>query len=454
MRKSLLLALPLVLMACSAPASEAHGSSSDAIVGGAETYDDPEVGLLAMSHSCTGTLIQRNVVITAAHCVGYGSSVNASLARDGQTPTFGTFTVSRDAQTRVSYLVDAYVSLGSEVGDDDIALVHLQSDVDADFVTHIGGYDEESIGNGTPLAQYGYGCTSRATGDGALVKRRVSYVFGDQTQVGCPVDSGGPVFTGAHNVVLIASGYWADTGADIFASALAAHGWIQDRIAAWEQVGASTASSKFCPKDYVSRRDMARYLERLKHRGEPGWSPPAPSDARRPFDDLPKSSSDAGWIYQLADDQITRGCNPDGTAFCPDAFVPREQMAAFLIRLEYNDLVKQGREGDIPIADPADLTRFVDVNVDADRRQFARSIARLYEDQITHGRDATHFDPLALVRREEMAAFLMRFEHGDQRASGPAPQHKFADITDPGTQHDFEGYIDEVTGEGIMEPCR
>jgi hypothetical protein len=122
--------------------------------------------------------------------------------------------------------------------------------------------------------------------------------------------------------------------------------------------------------------------------------------------------------------------------------------------VEYNDLVKQGRQDLIPIDDGADLTRFVDVNVDADRRQFARSIARLYEDRITFGVDATHFDPLAIVPREQMATFIGRFEHPGQRGNAPASKHKFGDITDPGTQQSFEGFIDEVTDEGIMEPCR
>jgi hypothetical protein len=65
------------------------------------------------------------------------------------------------------------------------------------------------------------------------VKRRSSYVFGDQTSHGCPGDSGGPVFTGTHNVVLVASGYWVDSGGDIFASVLGAHNWIEDRLAEW-----------------------------------------------------------------------------------------------------------------------------------------------------------------------------------------------------------------------------
>jgi len=37
-------------------------------------------------------------------------------------------------------------------------------------------------------------------------------------------------------------------------------------------------------------------------------------------------------ILKLATAGITRGCNADGTEFCPDDSVTRGQMAAFLVR--------------------------------------------------------------------------------------------------------------------------
>ncbi len=220
-------------------------------------------------------------------------------------------------------------------------------------------------------------------------------------------------------------------------------------------VVAAAAVPRFCPKANVNRHDMARYLELTKHRHDAGWAPATLTSEGFRFDDYSKGAADAPFVYQLLADKVTTGCVP-GQSFCPDDAVPREQMAAFLVRMKYSDLVQAGHEDLIPIDDPADLTRFEDVTgpgAAPERRQFARYIARLYEDHITTGRDATHFDPTALVPREEMATFLMRYAHPDQVGHPPAPTGRFADITDPNSQRDFAGFIEEAVGEGVMEAC-
>jgi hypothetical protein len=37
-------------------------------------------------------------------------------------------------------------------------------------------------------------------------------------------------------------------------------------------------------------------------------------------------------IYAIAEDGITLGCNAEGTLYCPDTAVPRDQMASFIAR--------------------------------------------------------------------------------------------------------------------------
>lgn len=63
------------------------------------------------------------------------------------------------------------------------------------------------------------------------------------------------------------------------------------------------------------------------------------------FSDVPESNVFHDDISWLADMDITRGCNPPAnTRFCPDDFVTRGQMAAFLRRL-WNAIEAEGLEG-------------------------------------------------------------------------------------------------------------
>lgn len=92
---------------------------------------------------------------------------------------------------------------------------------------------------------------------------------------------------------------------------------------AWAGVtlGCDTNGPRYCPTDPVTRAQMASFLARAL-----GLSP-VPGDR---FADV--SGVHEGNINAIADAGITLGCNADGTLYCPDAFVTRGQMAAFLHR--------------------------------------------------------------------------------------------------------------------------
>jgi uncharacterized protein YkwD len=83
------------------------------------------------------------------------------------------------------------------------------------------------------------------------------------------------------------------------------------------------ANTRFCPDDYVTRGQMAAFLTR-------GLALNSASDIDFVDDDhSPFESS----IEQLAASGITLGCNPPANdRFCPDQYVTRGQMAAFLTR--------------------------------------------------------------------------------------------------------------------------
>src|SRR5262245_36176495 len=60
------------------------------------------------------------------------------------------------------------------------------------------------------------------------------------------------------------------------------------------------------------------------------FDPPTPASRR--FNDVPPSNIFYNFIDRLAALQITLGCTPDHTMYCPSSPVTREQMAAFMIR--------------------------------------------------------------------------------------------------------------------------
>jgi hypothetical protein len=71
---------------------------------------------------------------------------------------------------------------------------------------------------------------------------------------------------------------------------------------------------------------MAAFL--LRGLGE--FDPPTPTTQR--FSDVPPSNVFYNFIDRLAVLQITVGCTPDHSMYCPNDSVTRAQMAAFLVR--------------------------------------------------------------------------------------------------------------------------
>lgn len=66
---------------------------------------------------------------------------------------------------------------------------------------------------------------------------------------------------------------------------------------------------------------------------------PAAAWAGHRFADVPNASPFHGDIDWMADNGVTAGCNPpDNDEFCPRAVVTREQMAAFISRLDTRDV--------------------------------------------------------------------------------------------------------------------
>ena len=148
----------------------------------------------------------------------------------------------------------------------------------------------------------------------------------------------------------------------------------------------------FCPAALVPREQMAAFIVRAQ--GLSQLLPATPT-----FADVPPSNVFFGYIERLYEQGITGGCLSSGGQlfFCPKENVPRQQMAAFLVRAK----------GLTPLL-PATPT-FADV---PPSNPFFGYIERLYQTGITQGCGTSGgqllFCPTGLVARQQMASFLIR----------------------------------------------
>ena len=133
---------------------------------------------------------------------------------------------------------------------------------------------------------------------------------------------------------------------------------------------------------------------------------------------------------------ITLGCNQEGTLYCPDQIVTRDQMAAFIIRAL----------GQLNPPPPAQQ-RFADVFPTS---VFYSFIDQMAERSITVGCDpqGTIYCPGQTVTREQMAAFIIR-ALGEFNPSTPGTQ-RFLDVPPASI---FYGFIDQMALRGITVGC-
>ncbi len=140
------------------------------------------------------------------------------------------------------------------------------------------------------------------------------------------------------------------------------------------------AEDLFCPRDTVTRGQMAAFLVRALGLTATGSAP---------FSDVPSDHTFRRDIDRLATAGITSGCG--NGRFCPDDAVTRGQMAAFLVRA-----LGLTATGSAPFSDvPSGHT-------------FRQDIDRLATAGITSGCGNGRFCPDDAVTRGQMAAFLQR----------------------------------------------
>nr|MBO2500913.1 hypothetical protein [Acidimicrobiia bacterium] len=182
-------------------------------------------------------------------------------------------------------------------------------------------------------------------------------------------------------------------------------------------------NDRFCPDDYVTRGQMAAFLVRALSYTDDGGGNKFVDDNGSVFE---------GDIDRLATAGVTRGCNPPkNDRFCPDERVTRGQMAAFLVRA-------------LGYTDDGGGNEFVDDNGTV----FEGDIDRLATAGVTRGCNPPRNDrfcPNDYVTRGQMAAFLVRALD----LTGSDAGDRFGD--DDG--HVFESDIELLAAAGVTRGC-
>jgi hypothetical protein len=189
----------------------------------------------------------------------------------------------------------------------------------------------------------------------------------------------------------------------------------------------------FCPKDPVTRGQMAAFLVRALD---------LPAATSSPFVDSSGVFADA--IDRLAAAGITKGCNPPlNNLFCPSDTVTRGQMAAFLARA----LTLPAGSGD--------------AFTDDDGSVFEASIEAMGAAGITRGCNPPTNDrycPGTVVTREQMATFLTRGLgltpiDPPNRPGPPVGNPEGTGYVPPGAGLEDVRNPDVVVGNGTPQSC-
>ena len=153
------------------------------------------------------------------------------------------------------------------------------------------------------------------------------------------------------------------------------------------------------------------------------------------FLDVPGTHAFHAAIEKIFRFRVTTGCG--GGSYCPDMLVTRDQMAIFILRASH---------GPTYVPPAATGTVFDDLPADAFG---AAWIEQFFAEEITKGCAPRRFCPTGAVTRDQLAAFLVRAEHG----SGYLPPDATGLFSDVPVSSPFARWIEQLANEQITSGC-
>ena len=152
------------------------------------------------------------------------------------------------------------------------------------------------------------------------------------------------------------------------------------------------------------------------------------------FNDEPLAGDFAGYVASLVGNEITVGVGGGNYGFTQN--IKRQAMAVFIMKAKHG----------ICYTPPPCTGLFLDVPCSSN---FAPWIEAMAAEQITGGCGSGNFCPQNPVRRDQMAVFLLKGEHGSSFVPPPCTG-VFADVPCPGT---FANWIEQLKAENITGGC-
>lgn len=226
-----------------------------ALVGGSPAPHDSWSFVVWLDNGCTGTVVDPNTILFAAHC-----GLEPSMARVGAVLSVGTSTDGGEA-LRVTggepfslYGCVAHPDARFEIGAD-VGLCRARGQLPTGSFQLQG--QGEDVTKGEQLLLVGYGATTADVDDGG--ERRVAWatvqsadpelIIGDETRGSCRGDSGGPAFREEPDgtltlVAVLSAGEVGRCGRGWYTEVRDVRDWLEENLEASHQPPPSCAHGK------------------------------------------------------------------------------------------------------------------------------------------------------------------------------------------------------------------